>query len=101
MSADPAAVACIITDQSRLRSLLFYCPGCRSHHAPDLKPEGRWEFNGDLVCPTIAPSLLINGHGTLPGRCHSFIRNGEIQFLGDCDHELAGQTVKLEPVEWS
>ena len=28
-------------------------------------------------------------------RCHSFIKDGQIQFLGDCTHSLAGQTVAL------
>lgn len=28
-------------------------------------------------------------------RCHSFIREGKIQFLSDCSHELAGMTVDL------
>ena len=29
-----------------------------------------------------------------PTRCHSFVTNGEIQFL-DCTHSLRGQTVRL------
>ena len=36
--------------------------------------------------------------GTMPDGtkvCHSFIRDGRIQFLGDCTHHLAGQTVDL------
>lgn len=28
--------------------------------------------------------------------CHSFVRNGKIEFLSDCTHELAGKTVELE-----
>lgn len=28
-------------------------------------------------------------------RCHSFVTDGRIQFLGDCTHALAGQTVDL------
>ena len=28
-------------------------------------------------------------------RCHSFVRDGGIQFLTDCEHGLAGQTVDL------
>jgi hypothetical protein len=28
-------------------------------------------------------------------RCHSFVVDGQIQFLGDCTHKLAGQTVPL------
>ena len=27
--------------------------------------------------------------------CHSFVTDGRIQFLGDCTHSLAGQTVDL------
>ncbi|WP_019573378.1 DUF6527 family protein [Curvibacter lanceolatus] len=30
-------------------------------------------------------------------RCHSFVTDGRIQFLSDCTHELAGQTVDLPP----
>src|SRR5436309_254590 len=34
----------------------------------------------------------------LPGDvCHSFVRDGLIEFLGDCTHPLAGRTVPLEP----
>jgi len=32
-------------------------------------------------------------------RCHSFVTDGRIQFLSDCTHEMAGQTVDLPPVE--
>ena len=28
-------------------------------------------------------------------RCHSFIRDGKIQYLNDCTHEFAGKTVEL------
>jgi hypothetical protein len=27
--------------------------------------------------------------------CHSYVTNGRIQFLSDCHHSLAGQTVEL------
>lgn len=30
-------------------------------------------------------------------RCHSFVTDGRIQFLSDCTHGLAGQTVPLPP----
>jgi hypothetical protein len=30
--------------------------------------------------------------------CHYFIRDGKIEFCGDCPHELAGQTVPLPDV---
>lgn len=89
------------------------------------QPDGpSWSFNGDMEKPTFQPSLLIKGV-ELPKRdpithdlprgadgkfllgpdgrivgckdtiCHSFITNGQIQFLSDCTHELRGQTVPL------
>jgi hypothetical protein len=30
--------------------------------------------------------------------CHSFVTAGHIQFLSDCTHEMAGQTVEIP--EW-
>lgn len=82
-----------------------------------------WDFNGSLEQPTFSPSLLIrSGHYATehkPGDscwctyrdeegepapfacvvCHSFIRDGRIEFLNDCTHALAGQTVDLPPVD--
>ena len=79
-----------------------------------------WNFNGNLDRPTFAPSLLWRtGHfvtGTPPsdcrlckgaaaerrtsycGVCHSFVRDGRIEFLSDCTHALAGQTVDLPEI---
>lgn len=71
----------------------FMCPGCKSLHMFD----SRWTFNGDVERPTFQPSLMTLG----PPRCHSFVTDGKIQFLADCDHELAGTTVDLEEVEES
>jgi hypothetical protein len=71
------------------------CPGCGNWHLFDK----RWSFNGDLERPTFSPSMLVNAN--VPGamRCHSFVTDGRIQFLGDCDHELKGQTIDLPPVD--
>ena len=32
-------------------------------------------------------------------RCHSFVTDGRIQFLSDCTHALAGQTVDLPDIK--
>lgn len=74
------------------RLLCFFCPGCRYDHSFD----GRWTFNGDMVRPTFKPSLLVNKHDP-KARCHSYVKDGNIQFLDDCHHELRGKTVPLEP----
>jgi hypothetical protein len=106
---------------SKLRSaadnqLLFWCPGCDSVHAVRVDPIGSmgngWGWNRDGDAPTFTPSVLVNGtrrltddeHARLmagekieptPLVCHSFVKDGQIQFLGDCTHALAGQTVPL------
>jgi len=62
----------------------------------------RWTWNGDLVRPTFSPSLLVTwewGEERTKKVCHSFIRDGRIQFLGDCTHAQAGRTVDLPPHE--
>jgi hypothetical protein len=35
----------------------------------------------------------------LVGLCHYFIVDGRIRYCGDCQHELAGQTVDLPDLE--
>jgi hypothetical protein len=59
----------------------------------------QWGWNGSLDKPTFTPSILVKANYTSPNRlddiCHSFVTDGKIQFLGDCTHELAGQTVDL------
>jgi len=69
----------------------FWCPGCEYSHAFTVSP---WTFNGDLEKPSFSPSLLCNAHHP-PSRCHSWVKDGMIQFFGDCHHKLAGKTVPL------
>jgi len=103
-------------------ALAFWCPGCRSHHSFD----SRWSFNGDMVKPTFSPSLKvgpcwntpkgwepefdsegntvlapdgIHVKGAIHILCHSFVRDGNIEFLSDCSHALAGKTVALLPMD--
>ena len=72
----------------------FWCPGCGCGHI--LTINGRrnlanatWTWNGSLDAPTFTPSVNVVGY------CHSFVRDGAIQYLADCRHSLAGQTVPL------
>lgn len=104
--------------------LTFKCPGCNLHHT--LPVDGRpsaWRFNGSTDRPTLEPSILARGgccyeadwHSQERRRacdkgcpdedgismchtCHSFVRDGQIEFLSDCTHALAGKTVPLPAV---
>lgn len=90
----------MFNDAGELRGLRIDCPGCRRSHIITLP---NWTWNGSTERPTLSPSLLVypatgpDGKQLWP-RCHSFVRDGSIQFLGDCDHALAGQTVPLPAV---
>lgn len=82
---------------------VIQCPGCGNQHrysvggVPGARP--RWTFNESLDAPTFAPSLVTWHDGEPRYRCHFFVNNGAIQFLSDCTHALAGQTVALPEVE--
>lgn len=76
------------------RRLVFNCPGCGELHAPRIGGTGPgplWAWCGDLDHPTLSPSIRVRGKFL----CHSFLRDGRLQFLGDCEHALAGQTVDV------
>ena len=108
------------SDPSQELGFRLNCPGCKRSHVIYTRPWDSgsyvdgvwaakaghvWEFlNNDLERPTFHPSLLIyegrwdDGEIAHP-RCHSWIRNGRIEFLGDCGHALAGQTVDLPDID--
>lgn len=109
---------------AKLRSVeggrwMYWCQGCEEPH---MVGPG-WQFDGNVEAPTFSPSVLVTGGHYAPGhdsskgcwctfnaaqiakgeepsgfechRCHTFIRGGMVEFLGDCTHALAGQTLPL------
>lgn len=94
--------------------LAFRCPGCKRPHLIHVGAGSgpRWGWNGNAEKPTFTPSVLVKTgsrvdpscvweEGDPPEVCHSFVTDGQIQFLGDCTHELANQTVDLPDFEVS
>jgi hypothetical protein len=107
--------------------LLFWCPGCDGAHQVRVQtadsPHPCWSWDGDAERPTFSPSILVRGvemtdkgradyeawaaegfkqpspasFESRPSVCHSFVTDGQIAFLGDCTHKLAGQIVPLPP----
>lgn len=83
---------------------IFLCQGCDSEHTIPLEkgePRTNWGWNGSVDSPTIRPSILVNvgrKNPTIP-ICHSYITDGKIQFLSDCTHPLAGQTIELKALK--
>jgi len=82
--------------------LAFRCPGCGYDHAfhvgGDAKRRPQWTWNGSLESPTFMPSIVVFKDDPIR-RCHSFVKDGKIQFLDDSFHALKGKTVELP--DWS
>ncbi len=112
-------------------TLTYWCQGCKMSHSIRTKGPNAWGWNGDVDKPVFTPSVLAtSGHyvpGHKPGdscwcdykrehpedqdtfgctRCHTFVgcngaAPGEVIFLSDCSHELAGQVHPLPDLpEW-
>lgn len=86
----------------RYQALAFWCPGCDSvpylgalHMVPvnTTEKSPSWDWNGDLEKPTLSPSILTKRSDI--GVCHSFLRDGVFEFLGDCTHKMANQHVPM------
>lgn len=73
---------------------ILWCPGCEQLHQLD----ERWTKTGTDEKPTFRPSLVT--HLDKTNKCHLFVREGRLQFLGDCWHKLAGQTVEMKEFDW-
>ena len=93
--------------------LQFICPACNRIHSAGIG-SGGWTWNNDLEKPTLHPSLGVSGVEELTDEqyeqvrsgvpfeplrfyCHSFIRDGRIEFLSDCTHSLRNTTIDLLP----
>lgn len=110
--ADPA---------SGQEGLIYWCQGCKESHTIRTKGPGAWSWNGDVERPVFGPSVLVTGeqiteegwamiergdsppggkYPSTPLRCHTFVgcngaQPGEVIFLSDCTHELAGTVQPL------
>lgn len=87
----------MIDSTGKVYGYAVWCPGCGHMHAFRTVPDGArpcWTFNGDVEKPTFHPSMLTwtpMRDGSKSNICHSFVRDGCIEFLGDCTaHQLRG-----------
>lgn len=97
-------VMALTNNSGQQAGYLVHCPACDRGHFFDVEKPGpkgqQWKFNGNMVRPTFSPSMLVH-RVQKTQQCHSFVTDGKIRYLSDCDHSLAGQTVELPVVdEW-
>lgn len=83
----------IMVDNEDEKKYVFHCPGCGyAHWIRSKGPAPRWNVSGlKEDRPTVSPSVRVRGQFM----CHSFIRDGRIEYLRDSTHELSGQTVDI------
>lgn len=74
------------------RHVGFWCPACNEVHAINLDDvSGPFRWTVDFEKNTIHPSVR-----TLDAtNCHSYVKNGQIEFLSDSNHAMRGTTVDL------
>lgn len=78
-------------------ALYWQCQGCEMPHRTPVDADG-WTWNGSMDRPTLSPSVLVRfTRHDAAVVCHSFVREGVVEFLGDCTHALAGQRVAMLP----
>lgn len=88
-------------------SIYFHCPGCNTLHPYRIQGDPTrgpiWGYNGNVEAPTFTPSLLVN-NSRPESRCHLYVTDGRIQYLGDCFHNLKNTTIDMvdipEPEIW-
>lgn len=115
-------------DFDSLPDLYFWCEGCQTNHFIILRDvdetrltdndrkiyeemgKPKWTFNNDFDKPAFSPSIHVKkkiGEKIVNGKkeniyetlCHSFVRDGKIQYLNDCKHKLAGHTIDLPDLD--
>jgi len=93
------------------KGLVYWCQGCECTHGIVVEGPGAWGWNGDVDRPIFTPSVLTTWKADPdagPGfeeyrterRCHTFVgcsgaQPGEVIFLSDCTHALAGTVQPL------
>lgn len=89
----------------------YWCQGCEDLHQVKTEGASIWGFNLDMDKPVFTPSVLVvypanpnasekNKEWRTERRCHTFVghsgaKPGEVIFLGDCTHALAGTVQPL------
>lgn len=101
-------------DGAGRKGLTYWCQGCESLHQiwyDGGPPNQNWGWNRDVERPIFTPSVLVT-YSANPGAdeefkewrtartCHTFVgcngaQPGEVIFLGDCTHALAGTVQPL------
>lgn len=79
----------------QIEYLTFYCPACKQWHSVN----STWSWNLSLCSTTINPSIKVTSFNEQGETiCHLYVRDGRIEYLNDCTHELKDQTVKMVDV---
>lgn len=73
------------------RSWVVWCPACDTTHMVTDTWTVTEHDDGTL---TVDPSILLTQPPTTY-RCHSYLRDGVWQYLDDCSHQHAGQSLPM------
>lgn len=79
----------------------YWCPACDSMYSV---PAEYWNWNKDVDKPTLSPSVRMTTRPFPEGTgqvecCHYHVREGFIEYCGDCTHSITGQKVELPDLD--
>ncbi|MEO7016286.1 MAG: hypothetical protein ABI067_07055 [Leifsonia sp.] len=80
----------------------IHCLGCNDHIITTVGDKTKSSLlvrTGKFVDPNYEEDEALVKAGLGSRNCHSFITDGKIKYLSDCNHHLAGQTIDLPKIE--
>lgn len=100
---------CILRGKSEFKlqqlsdgKLVWWCPACETYHGGFVDGQNRpvWGFDGNFESPTFTPSFLVKmPRADKVNICHTFVKNGQIQYLNDSTHSMAGKTIPMVNID--
>lgn len=86
-------------DGNKREFVYYWCSGCGHAHSV---PAERWNWNKNVDLPTLSPSVrhyIVNPTTKEETTtCHYHLKDGVIEYCGDCPHNLKDQKVPLEEI---
>src|ERR1700739_1992527 len=85
-----------VADGNIREYVYYWCSGCdRAHSVPAERGNWNKRVEPQTLHPSVRPYYVHPETKVEITSCHYFLKNGVIEYCGDCPHDLNGQKVPL------